>query len=66
MKAMGFIWGNRKAYSDIEVVNGLQRREAQVENWFYESAKKYFNALCDSFNADAKVLLEEIGKLAGK
>ena len=29
-------------------------------------AKKYFNALCDSFNADAKALLEEIGELAGK
>lgn len=28
--------------------------------------KKYFNTLCDSFNADAKALLEEIGKLAGK
>ena len=30
------------------------------------SAKKYFNTLCDSFNADAKALLEEIGKLAAK
>ena len=29
-------------------------------------AKKYFNTLCDSFNADAKALLEEIGKLAAK
>ena len=29
-------------------------------------AKKYFNTLCDSFNADAKALLEEIGELAGK
>lgn len=47
MKAMGIIWGNKKAYSDIEVVNGLQRREAKVENWFYEAARKYFNA---SFN----------------
>ncbi|MBR3876704.1 MAG: hypothetical protein IKJ23_00775 [Bacteroidaceae bacterium] len=28
------------------------------------SAKKYFNALCDSFNADAKVILEEINRLA--
>lgn len=28
-------------------------------------AKKYFNALCDSFNADAKALLEEINKLGG-
>ena len=29
-------------------------------------AKKYFNTLCDSFNADAKALLEEIAKLSGK
>ena len=29
-------------------------------------AKKYFNTLCDSFNADAKALLDEIVKLAGK
>ncbi|MBR4968428.1 MAG: hypothetical protein IKY19_09410 [Bacteroidaceae bacterium] len=29
-------------------------------------AKKYFNTLCDSFNADAKALLEEIGQLATK
>ena len=29
-------------------------------------AKKYFNALCDSFNADSKALLGEISVLAGK
>ncbi len=29
-------------------------------------AKKYFNALCDSFNADAKALLGEIETLAAK
>lgn len=28
-------------------------------------AKKYFNSLCDSFNADAKALLDEINKLSG-
>ena len=28
------------------------------------SARKYFNALCDSFNADAKVIMEEINRLA--
>lgn len=27
-------------------------------------AKKYFNALCDSFNKDAKALLAEIEKLS--
>ena len=30
------------------------------------SAKKYFNVLCDSFNADAKAVLEEVAALAGK
>ena len=30
------------------------------------SAKKYFNVLCDSFNADAKAVLEEVATLAGK
>ena len=29
-------------------------------------AKKYFNALCDSFDADSKALLGEISVLAGK
>ena len=27
-------------------------------------AKKYFNSLCDSFNADSKALLEKMNKLA--
>ncbi|MDO5461326.1 MAG: hypothetical protein Q4F44_06750 [Bacteroidales bacterium] len=30
------------------------------------SARKYFNALCDSFNADAKVILDEVAQLAAK
>ncbi len=30
------------------------------------SAKKYFDALCDSFNKDAKALLDEIAQLAKK
>lgn len=29
-------------------------------------ARKYFNALCDSFNADAKVILDEVAQLAVK
>lgn len=29
-------------------------------------ARKYFNALCDSFNADAKVILDEVAQLAAK
>lgn len=44
---MRVLWGNRKDYSDIEVVEGLQERDARVEKWFYESAKRYFDR---SFN----------------
>ncbi len=29
-------------------------------------ARKYFNALCDSFNADAKVILDEVAQLVAK
>lgn len=29
-------------------------------------AKRYFNTLCDSFNADAKALLDEVNALAKK
>lgn len=29
-------------------------------------ARRYFNALCDSFNADAKVILDEVAQLAAK
>ena len=47
MKVMRVLWGNRKTYSDIEVVEGLQRRDMKVEGWFYEAAKRYFDG---SFN----------------
>ncbi|MBQ8337469.1 MAG: sigma-70 family RNA polymerase sigma factor [Bacteroidaceae bacterium] len=43
MKAMRVLWGTKREYSDIEVVEGLQRRDASVEEWFYDSSKKYFN-----------------------
>lgn len=42
MKAMRVLWGVKKTYSDTEVVEGLQKRDASVEKWFYEAAKKYF------------------------
>lgn len=29
-------------------------------------AKKYFNALCDSFNKDAKAIMAEMGELSKK
>ena len=44
---MKVLWGNKRDYSDVEVVEGLQRRDAKVEKWFYEVAKKYFDR---SFN----------------
>lgn len=44
---MRVLWGRKREYSDVEVVEGLQRREAAVEEWFYDAAKRYFNA---SFN----------------
>ena len=47
MKTMRVLWGGKRAYSDVEVVEGLQSRDATVEKWFYEAAKKYFDS---SFN----------------
>ncbi len=51
------LWGsNRKAYSDIEVVRGLQNRDGRVEEWFYKAAKKYFDGCFNEvfFNDDCK------------
>lgn len=36
-------FGGRKEYTDMEVVNGLQQRERKVEEWFYRTAKRYFD-----------------------
>ena len=33
----------RESYSDIEVVEGLQRKNPRVEEWFYRTAEKYFS-----------------------
>ncbi|MGN0232342.1 MAG: hypothetical protein ACI4A8_09065, partial [Muribaculaceae bacterium] len=38
-----FIPIKRKTYSDVEVVEGLSARNSRVEEWFYKSAKRYFN-----------------------
>jgi DNA-directed RNA polymerase specialized sigma24 family protein len=38
----------RRQYADAEVVEALQRRERQMEEWFYHRAKRYFD---DHFNA---------------
>lgn len=51
------IWGgNKKTYSDIEVVNGLQGRDGRVEEWFYNAARRYFEACFNEvfFNEDYK------------
>lgn len=51
------LWGgNRKAYSDIEVVNGLQERNGRVEEWFYNAAKRYFDKCFNEvfFNSDCR------------
>lgn len=33
----------KRDYCDIDVVNGLQARNARVEEWFYNAARRYFN-----------------------
>lgn len=33
----------KQQYSDIEVVNALQERQRRVEEWFYKSARRYFD-----------------------
>lgn len=40
-------FSKRKSYSDREVVYGLQSRDRNLEQWFYETARRYFN---DCFN----------------
>lgn len=37
-------FNGKKEYTDWEVVNGLQQRERKVEEWFYRTTKRYFNA----------------------
>ena len=53
---MRIIWGGKKAYSDIEVVEGLQRRDTKVEEWFYRAAKRYFDSCFNEvfFDKDRK------------
>lgn len=33
----------KKEYTDMEVVNGLQQRVRKVEEWFYRTAKRYYD-----------------------
>ena len=45
IKEMTRGWGSRKAagHTDLEVVEGLQRRDRHMEEWFYRQAKRYFD-----------------------
>lgn len=38
---------NRGKYTDTEVICGLQKEQKRIEDWFYKSAKQYFD---DRFN----------------
>ncbi len=54
---MNVLWGKKKkAYSDTEVVNGLQKRDSIIEEWFYNAAKRYFGNCFNEvfFNRDCK------------
>ncbi len=44
MQVTTFPFIKRKDFTDIEVVNGLQRQDRKMEEWFYKSAKRYFEA----------------------
>ncbi len=33
----------KEAYSDTEVVEGLQHSDRRVEEWFYNTTRRYFN-----------------------
>lgn len=37
----------KQSYSDMQVVEGLQKRDKRMEEWFYRTAKRYFD---DCFN----------------
>lgn len=47
-KTMGLFARKARTYTDTEVVEGLQRRDRTMEEWFYHAARRYFN---DSFHA---------------
>lgn len=38
-----------KGYTDREVIEGLQKRQKSIEEWFYKSAKRYF---CNCFDRE--------------
>lgn len=42
-----FVINRRKRHSDVEVVEALGRRDRAMEEWFYHTAKRYFD---DHFN----------------
>ncbi len=54
--AMRFLSSRKKSYGDAEVVEGLQGRDAYIEEWFYGAAKRYFNGCFNElfFDKDMK------------
>ena len=55
-KIWALSFNGRKEYTDMEVVNGLQQRERKVEEWFYRTAKRYFDTYFNEvfFDQDQK------------
>jgi RNA polymerase sigma factor (sigma-70 family) len=43
----GLFTKKQQSYSDVEVIAGLQSRDRKAEEWFYKTAKRYFD---DHFN----------------
>ena len=43
MQKKWVLFGTKKDYTDMEVVDGLQQRERKVEEWFYRTTKRYFD-----------------------
>ncbi|MGN1214605.1 MAG: RNA polymerase sigma factor [Bacteroidaceae bacterium] len=43
LQGTGFLNFKSKTYCDAEVVAGLQARNRNIEEWFYETSRRYFN-----------------------
>ena len=43
LQGTGFLNFKSKTYCDAEVVAGLQARNRIIEEWFYETSRRYFN-----------------------
>lgn len=43
MGTTGFFTRRRRSYTDTEVVDAIGRRDRAMEEWFYHSARRYYN-----------------------